>query len=146
MHQVLFVCTANVFRSLTAEYAVRQLLANRNGFHVSSAGTDNRWYEVPPYITSYLATRGFDVRRHRRRTLTADMLHPAVTVIAMSSDRQEHIARQSGRHDVPPPDIGPVRHRPLLHPPPHPRQVPRRLLHLTAIQQPEQVPEPRESH
>jgi hypothetical protein len=34
------------------------------------------------------------------RSLTADMLHSAVTVIAMSTDHREFIARRFGRRDV----------------------------------------------
>lgn len=100
MHKVLFVCTANVFRSLTAEYALRRLVGHRTNIQVASAGTADRWYDVPPYISSCLRTHGLDVSGHRRRTLTADMLHPSVTVIAMSTDHRELIARHFGRYDV----------------------------------------------
>ena len=100
MRQVLFVCTGNVFRSLTAEYALRQVLGNRNGVRVSSAGTENLTCTVDPMVSAYLDSRGIDVSRHRRRTLTADMLQTPVTVIAMSTDHREFIAQRFGR-DVP---------------------------------------------
>ena len=101
MRQVLFVCTGNVFRSLTAEYALRHVLGNRNGVQVSSAGTEDLTCTVDPMVSAYLDSRGIDVSRHRRRTLTADMLQTPVTVIAMSTDHREFIAQRFGRHDVP---------------------------------------------
>jgi len=101
MRQVLFVCTGNIFRSLTAEYALRQALGARPGILVASAGTEDRWYDVHPLVSGHLHSRGIDVSRHRRRTLTADMLTPVVTVIAMSTDHREFIAQNFGRRDVP---------------------------------------------
>jgi len=101
MRQVLFVCTGNVFRSLTAEFALRRVLGNRHLVRVSSAGTEDLSCTVDPLVSAYLRSRGIDVSGHRRRTLTADMLQPSVTVIAMSTDHREFIAQRFGRHDVP---------------------------------------------
>ena len=39
MRQVLFVCTGNIFRSMTAEYALKRALDGRAGLLASSAGT-----------------------------------------------------------------------------------------------------------
>ena len=47
--RVLFVCTGNIFRSLTADMALRRLLEGRKGFHVSSAGTEDYPLGVRPY-------------------------------------------------------------------------------------------------
>jgi len=101
MRQVLFVCTGNVFRSLTAERALRHVLGNRHAVRVSSAGTEDLMCTVDPVVSAYLRSRGIDVSDHQRRTLTADMLQPPVTVIAMSTDHREFIARRFGRDDVP---------------------------------------------
>ena len=101
MRQILFVCTGNIFRSLTAEYALRHALDPRAGILVASAGTEDRWYDVHPLVSGHLHSRGNDVSRHRRRTLTADMFAPTVTVIAMSTDHRDFIAQNFGRRDVP---------------------------------------------
>lgn len=45
---MLFVCTGNIFRSLTAEHALRRALQARTGIHVSSAGTDDYPHVVRP--------------------------------------------------------------------------------------------------
>jgi protein-tyrosine phosphatase len=73
--EVLFVCTGNVFRSLTAEYA-----------HV-----------VPPEISGYLMQKGLDVSRHVRRTLTREIAGRARLLVAMSVDHRDFIRARFGR-------------------------------------------------
>ena len=86
MERVLFVCTGNIFRSLTAEYALRaELLRIGSDVVVESAGTEDFPHVVKPVVSDYLRTRGLDVRAHRRRTLTPAMLDAGL-VIAMSSE------------------------------------------------------------
>lgn len=90
---VLFVCTGNIFRSLAAEYALRRELG---GIVVASAGTDDYPHVVRPNVRDYLLSRGLDVRRHRRRTLTRQILQEARIVIAMSTDHQGFILERFG--------------------------------------------------
>jgi hypothetical protein len=71
MKRVLFVCTGNIFRSLTAERGLRHALQDRADIHVSSAGTVDFPHVVRPNVRDYLLAKGFDVSRHQRRTLTA---------------------------------------------------------------------------
>ena len=97
MRQVLFVCTGNVFRSLTAEYALRAALDARAGIAVASAGTEDYAHTVMPEIRDYLLSRGLDVSAHRRRTLTRPMLEEAHLVVAMSLDHREFIRERFGR-------------------------------------------------
>ena len=101
MHHVLFVCTGNIFRSLTAEYALRDALGARRDIIVASAGTEDYPYEVRPLVRDYLLARGFDVSGHRRRTLTQSMLEEASLVVAMSTEHRLILAQQFDRPDVP---------------------------------------------
>jgi protein-tyrosine phosphatase len=94
LREVLFVCTGNVFRSLTAEYALRRLRAD---LAVASAGTSGRADVVPPEVADYLLAKGIDVRAHRRRTLTREILEQAHVVIAMSTDHRDFIRANFGR-------------------------------------------------
>ncbi len=48
MRRVLFVCTVNIFRSLTAEYALRHVLGARSDITVASASMD----DCPPGFRS----------------------------------------------------------------------------------------------
>ena len=91
---VLFVCTGNIFRSLTAEYALRRELGAQSALMVASAGTVDYPHVVRANVRDYLLSKGLDVRDHQRRTLTREMLAGAEVVIAMSTDHQ-HVLREN---------------------------------------------------
>jgi len=101
MRRVLFVCTGNIFRSLTAEYALRASLGAERDLLVASAGTEDFAYAVRPFVADYLLARGLDVRGHRRRTLTAAMLLEPGPVIAMSTEHRLVLAQRFNCHGVP---------------------------------------------
>ncbi len=101
MRNVLFVCTGNIFRSLTAEYALRDALGAASGIVVASAGTEDFPHVVQPVVRDYLLARGLDVSSHCRRTLTVDMLRDASLVIAMSTEHREVLTQRFHRRDVP---------------------------------------------
>jgi protein-tyrosine phosphatase len=94
---VLFVCTGNIFRSLTADFALRPLLAHRADIHVCSAGTDDYPHVVRPRVRSYLLEKGYDVSGHRRRTLTQALVDESSLVVAMSTDHQALIRNRFAR-------------------------------------------------
>ncbi len=84
--RVLFVCTGNIFRSLTAEYALRaELQRLGSSIVVESAGTEDFPHTVKSVVSDYLRAKGLDVGAHRRRTLTPNML-AADLVVAMSTE------------------------------------------------------------
>lgn len=95
--RILFVCTGNIFRSLTAHRAVAGRLAHRPELAVASAGTEDFPYEVRPYVRQYLFEKGHDVSDHRRRTLTATILDESDLVVAMSTNHRQHIRDAFGR-------------------------------------------------
>ena len=101
MPRVLFVCTGNIFRSLTAEYALRDAVGARNDIVVASAGTEDFPHVVSPQVRDYLLSRGLDVSRHRRRTLTAELLQEPGPVIAMSTEHRSILLERFNRRDVP---------------------------------------------
>jgi protein-tyrosine phosphatase len=99
-YRILFVCTGNIFRSLTADVALRKLLEGDPGIHVSSAGTDDYPHVVRPHTGAYLGSKGFDVTSHRRRTLTPAILAESRLVVSMSTDHQAFI-RERFKRDTP---------------------------------------------
>jgi protein-tyrosine-phosphatase len=101
MRRVLFACTGNIFRSLTAEYALRDVLGARRDIRVASAGTEDFPHVVRPCVRDYLLARGLDVSRHHRRTLTVQMLQDQGPVIAMSTEHRSVLAERFSRQDVP---------------------------------------------
>jgi protein-tyrosine phosphatase len=101
MHRVLFVCTGNIFRSLTAEYSLRHVLGARSDIMVASAGTEDFPHVVSPYVKHYLLARGLDVSRHSHRTLTAQVLQEPGPVIAMSTEHRSALAERFNLRGVP---------------------------------------------
>ena len=96
-YRILFVCTGNIFRSLTADVALKKLLSGNRAVHVSSAGTDDYPHVVRPYTRDYLLSKGYDVSAHQRRTLTAEIVRESSLVVAMSTDHQAIIRERFAR-------------------------------------------------
>jgi protein-tyrosine phosphatase len=88
MPSLLFVCTGNIFRSLTAEYALKARLDPRSSLRVSSAGTVAIPQAMHPDVRAYLRQRGIDPSWHQQRRVSAELLRASDLVIAMSTDHQ----------------------------------------------------------
>ena len=94
---ILFVCTGNIFRSLTAERALRRALGGASNVSVASAGTAHEpELSVRSDVAAYLLRQGLDVSDHQRRTLTPEIATTAHLVIAMNSDHRRFLAEQHG--------------------------------------------------
>ena len=96
MDRVLFVCTGNIFRSLTAEYALRAALGP-SAIEVASAGTDDYPHVIKDVVRDYLQAKGFDVTRHQRRTLTQAICDRSTLIVAMSTDHQQFVLHRFSR-------------------------------------------------
>lgn len=73
---VLFVCTGNVFRSMSAEYLMKKYLKdhNINDISVSSAGTTAHPQPSFPETLARLRKDGCDASEHQQTKLTAEVL------------------------------------------------------------------------
>ena len=98
--RILFICTGNIFRSLTAEYALRRALSDQAHVDITSAGTEDFPHVVLPMVRDYLQSHGLDVSAHRRRTLTQQMLEAAELCVAMSTEHQQFVRSRFAR-DLP---------------------------------------------
>lgn len=88
---VLFVCTGNIFRSMTAEYALRTALDSCAQFHVHSAGLIDAPHEVVPFVKEYLLGRGIDISGHEAKRLSREMLDGADLAVAMDIEHRRQI-------------------------------------------------------
>ncbi|MFQ5944573.1 MAG: hypothetical protein ACE5JF_13580 [Anaerolineales bacterium] len=93
MPSVLFVCTANLCRSPMAAALFRDLLAKSGlaeAWQVESAGT---WgfdgYPAMPQTQVVLQERGLDVRQHRSRRVSAELLRPFDLILVMERGQRE---------------------------------------------------------
>ena len=94
---VLFVCTGNIFRSVTAEYALKARLDPGTSCVVSSAGIDVKVQSMHDWVRSGLREKGADSRAHVPRQLTRELVEAADLVIAMGLDHQTFIREQFER-------------------------------------------------
>jgi protein-tyrosine phosphatase len=97
MKSILFVCTGNIFRSMTAEYALKAALGPQPAYIVTSAGTEAVPQRMSPYVRERLALRGLDPVLHQQRRVTADMLDLADLVVAMGFDHRRYLQEKFGR-------------------------------------------------
>ena len=95
MPSVLFVCTANRFRSPLAEAAFKKCLQDDGclgGWDVKSAGI---WTEsgLPPTPTALRAAKemGLDIGRHRTQPVRPELLSRMNLVIVMQASHREAI-------------------------------------------------------
>jgi len=93
MPSILFVCTGNIFRSLTAEYALKAVLDPRSPIRVSSAGTQAIPQEMHPDVRAYLVQCGVDPSPYQQRRVSAELLSASDLVIAMSTDHQTFLVK-----------------------------------------------------
>ncbi len=99
MKTVLFICTGNIFRSMTAEYAFRAQI-NNLPFRSESAGIEAKQQVMYPPVKNRLIELGIDPSAHIQRKLTQDMLNQVVLPVAMGIDHQTFI-RATFNRDVP---------------------------------------------
>ncbi len=100
LQSVLFVCTGNIFRSVTAEYALKARLGEGTSCSVSSAGIDAKPQSAHDWVQTRLREKGADLTAHVQRQLTKELIESSDLVIAMGRDHQVFVREQFGR-DVP---------------------------------------------
>ena len=93
---ILFVCTANICRSVMAEGVMKKLLSAHTGMPmvaVSSAGVDALDGSTPDrYTIEACDRRGISVGLHPARQLTREMLEEMDLVLCMEKMHRERIA------------------------------------------------------
>jgi protein arginine phosphatase len=86
-HNVMFVCTANVCRSVLAEAWLRKRLneLKKIDITVTSAGTaSSPLFRVPGIVKRLLKEEGVQFIEHKPRTVTTPIIKEADLVLAMS--------------------------------------------------------------
>ena len=93
--RILFVCVGNICRSPTAEYLLREHLAEGD-FEVSSAGLGAMvGYPIDPTAADLLREHGVDGSAHRGRQLTGEMLRRSDLILTMERSHTASIVRMA---------------------------------------------------
>lgn len=90
---VLFVCTGNIFRSMSAEYLLKDLLKKRqtNGITVSSAGTQAIPETLPKACIDALHSFRIDPTPHHQRKVSPAILASNDLIVSMAKEHQDHL-------------------------------------------------------
>jgi protein-tyrosine phosphatase len=90
---ILFVCTGNVFRSVSAEYSLKKYLSEHNisDWKVSSAGIVAKKEPIDYKTLEVLKELGIKNIRHKQKKLTKDMVNEYDIVIAMAENHLNFI-------------------------------------------------------
>jgi len=95
MPSVLFICTANQFRSPIAESCLKKKLMDAGyleDWQVSSAGTwASKGLPAHPMAVKVAASSGLDLSAHRSKPITSRLLERSDLVIVMESDHKESL-------------------------------------------------------
>ncbi|MBI2565181.1 hypothetical protein HYV79_04320 [Candidatus Woesearchaeota archaeon] len=96
--RILFVCTGNVFRSLSAEWCLKEHLKknNINNIIVHSAGTLAEKEHIHPTVLSALKAHGIFVNNHIQTKLTKEIIEKNDVIIAMAGYHQDFIKKNFG--------------------------------------------------
>jgi len=100
MTRILFVCTGNIFRSLSADYALRSILPKDSGITVSSAGTIARVEPIHPDTHARLLHHGLDPATHVQRKVSPEILAENDLVIAMHTDHRDFLRDNFGHKAI----------------------------------------------
>lgn len=99
---ILFVCTGNIFRSMSADWASRHIATQKGlDYRFSSAGTDGATpRQIRPQVRDLLLSKGIDITGHQHRLLTPDLIKGADLVVAMSTDHHDFMKDRFGVNSV----------------------------------------------
>ena len=99
---ILFVCTGNIFRSFSAERALKKYLdVKAKDFIIASAGIQGKYHHHPDaFIVRELQKLGLDGENHAPQQVTNELLEKFDLLIAMSTDHQAILKADYRRDSV----------------------------------------------
>lgn len=88
---LLFVCTANLERSVVGEYIAKKIFADK-GWNIISAGVQG--FDGEPAgdsAVAYLKSLNIDCSKHVAKSITDEMLQRADLILCMTESQEEYI-------------------------------------------------------
>ena len=93
---VIFICTGNIFRSMTAEYALRDALQHSSKTQIHSAGLIKPPHEIVDFVRAFLQRRGIDISGHSAKVLEKNHLKEARLAVAMDVEHRTRVQELYG--------------------------------------------------
>jgi len=99
---ILFVCTGNIFRSLSAERTLQKYLNDNkiDNYKVISAGTVAKKEPIDPKTKEILMSIGIDASNHKQKKLSKDLLEKCDVVIAMADYHVNFMKKEFDFHNA----------------------------------------------
>lgn len=94
---LLFICSGNIFRSMSAEYSLKAQAGAAGKVIVRSAGLKPPPHGIVDFVRDHLAGKGIDISGHQPTQLESAMLDEVELPIAMGLEHQQIIEREFGR-------------------------------------------------
>ena len=97
--KILFVCSGNIFRSVTVELCLKQYLQENKirGFQISSTGTRAHKEPMRPELANLMQSWGLDPQKHVQRKVTKKILAQNDIVICMADYHQRFLLEKFGK-------------------------------------------------
>ena len=90
--RILFVCTGNICRSPMAEYLFASRVAWDPDYVIASAGISGlSGHPADPIAVQLLEKRGIDMRPHRARGLTAELISHFELILTMEAGQEKWV-------------------------------------------------------
>jgi len=102
MKRVLFVCTGNIYRSLTAQKVFEKHLKESgvSDWKVSSAGTVASKAEIRPELANALKDVGVTNLKHKQRKVSKRILNDHDVVVCMAQDHVDFLVKNFDYRDA----------------------------------------------
>ncbi len=96
MKEILFVCTWNVFRSMSAEKIFNKYRINQNRIADSCGTFESTQDFIDTYVIDSLNNYNIDVSNHKRKKITKKLISEADVIIAIAESHKQFIKKTFG--------------------------------------------------
>ena len=100
--KILFVCTGNIFRSMIAEYSLKDYIKKYKikGITVKSGGITARPQKVDNIISNRLNKLGIDISKHKQTRVTKNYLNKFDLIVVMSKTHKDFIKSKFNKESI----------------------------------------------
>ena len=94
--KILFVCSGNVFRSMSCEYSLKKYCKDNNikDIEASSAGISVSCKEISRHVKDEFKNLEIDVSNHKPRKVSKEILDENDLIVCMNFNHQEFLKKE----------------------------------------------------